>query len=464
MRNLEVIFGEKSKFFSPLYAFLYFLLVLGFGFFFQLSILKISFLIFLPIVIIWVSLDIFWHILLLYFLVAFKYIYFNLAKSISLHSIFIPFSFLALIFYCLNQKKGLNTSEFIKNKIKGFWENPLNFLYLLLFASLVSTIFAKSFRHSIHYWIMLLQFIFLYYWIKLSVRSVKNINKIFWMIFIVNIIIIPLGIKAIITTNNRLAILGFSSNEYGAYLGFILYSLLSLIFLEKRKFLKLILIFLLLVTIISIIATKSRGSQLALLVSLLVFFLLMSKGYKKKIITILAILLIFSPILINIGYEYIERFKSLQVGKFSTSDIERVGIWFSSIKLFQTSPFWGVGPNNFGNNYYKYFPFKHIIRTDLKRHAHNMYLNTLVEFGILGVLVLLVTLSYFFFRILHLKRSDNNNISIIGNSLLGFYVFFIVFNLFGTAWTIVGRQVQTTNLVIIIFIINNIESFFLNEN
>lgn len=80
----------------------------------------------------------------------------------------------------------------------------------------------------------------------------------------------------------------------------------------------------------------------------------------------------------------------------STSDQRRIDLWQSALKMVEKDPLTGVGVYRFGIEYRQYRNTDFI--QDRTANAHDMYLNTLAEIGILGVL-LLVALGGAFLRL-----------------------------------------------------------------
>ena len=117
MKILKANFGKDSKFFSPLYLLLYFLIVFLCGYLFNLSLIRLSILFFLPALVIWVSLDVFWHSLLLYPFIYWKYVYLNSAQSLSQHIVFVPIALISIIFGILIAAQWRSIPERITNPI-----------------------------------------------------------------------------------------------------------------------------------------------------------------------------------------------------------------------------------------------------------------------------------------------------------------------------------------------------------
>ena len=78
--------------------------------------------------------------------------------------------------------------------------------------------------------------------------------------------------------------------------------------------------------------------------------------------------------------------------------LERLAHWTAAARMWESSPWAGVGPGNFNTLY----PLVRLPRWDIALgHAHNIYLNTLAETGLLGLMAytaLLVTAGLFVWR------------------------------------------------------------------
>lgn len=452
MRTLKNNFGIKSSFFSPLYIFLYLVFVFSIGIIFHLSVVRLGLLLLVVPIVMWVSLDVFWHSLLLYPFIYWKYVYINSSQSLSQHLIIIPIAIISLIFLFYKQER-LNFDK---------WTTV--FTSLILLCLLSSTYFAQYRIDTIHFWISLIQYVFLYILLVTTVTSYKRLLIFLTVLMSVHLLLIPLGVLEMLAGAFRIGALGYSSNEYGAFLGVSFYLILSALLYFKNPIVKYLLVFSILIILLLIIGTRSRGTQVAILGSILFYILYKMKSVRKAISVLLITSILTVAFLGLYGQRYFSRFQSLEPENYEASEIERIGIWVAAIQLFKSSPVIGVGPNNFERTYYKYHPFKDYISVSIKRHAHSLYLNTLSELGSLGFLILMVILYLIFKKLLKLRKHENDEINVIGAGLFGFYFFFLIYNFFGTAWTIVGRQVQTSNLIFFLFIVNYLETLFENGN
>lgn len=156
-----------------------------------------------------------------------------------------------------------------------------------------------------------------------------------------------------------------------------------LYFVEER--IQKLLLYLLFITIMmmGIIFSRSRSGIIASLVSIfliILFFLpARSKKFGRKVISFLLIALISSSIIIGIK-PIIERFAPEKM----LSEMRPV-IWKGAWEAFKNFSIVGTGAGTFKYIYPLYA--KHSI-TAIVEHAHNDYLEFLVELGIFGSLIL----------------------------------------------------------------------------
>jgi O-antigen ligase len=130
----------------------------------------------------------------------------------------------------------------------------------------------------------------------------------------------------------------------------------------------------------------------------------------------------------------------------------RLDFWDAAVSMFQANPLLGVGLNNFD---VAYVGLERTGRTFLPgtglaapETAHNLYLNTLAEQGLVGIAALLLLVLAAGRLTLALRRSDDPRVRGFGLGLLAAGVALLVSNLFDVtfvdpktsilAWTILG--------------------------
>ncbi len=134
------------------------------------------------------------------------------------------------------------------------------------------------------------------------------------------------------------------------------------------------------------IFTFSRGNWIGLMVAFFLFFAF----YDRKFIWFGILLLLLSPLFLPDSI--INRFMSVGDMK-DTSTSYRVNIWFGTLAMLKDYWFCGIGPGTEAFNIvYPYYAYSGVVAP----HSHNLFLQILVEDGIMGFLVFLSILIVYF--------------------------------------------------------------------
>ncbi|MCK4261139.1 MAG: O-antigen ligase family protein [Halanaerobiales bacterium] len=167
--------------------------------------------------------------------------------------------------------------------------------------------------------------------------------------------------------------------------------ILSLVFLNKEKSLlkRRIGYLTLLIPLTGLILTFSRGAYLALGGALFIYFI----GSKKRV----ALFLVFCIVMVGVVFIFVPHGQDRIMSIFSLEkNSARLLIWQSTIKMIKDNPLFGVGTGMFPSNYPNYKPITSKQNFAL---AHNLELQILAEFGLIGFLL------FFSFIALVLKRN-----------------------------------------------------------
>ena len=129
----------------------------------------------------------------------------------------------------------------------------------------------------------------------------------------------------------------------------------------------------------AIILTKSFGACLSLAVSLIVLFFLFYKDSKKQR---LLVMVYFIFVTLSIAFIILSKWGRLMNLENPHNPImQRLNYWRISIAVIKDHPFLGIGSGNFQEVFLKY---KVGWSTDT-RYSHNIFLQTWLETGILGL-------------------------------------------------------------------------------
>lgn len=122
-----------------------------------------------------------------------------------------------------------------------------------------------------------------------------------------------------------------------------------------------------------IISTSSRSAYIAIGIAIIIM-LLSNKKLLKKLLPVVAVLAVALPV----GLIY--RFKNLSMQDFLASDSQRIGIWKSCLDMFTHKPIFGLGAGT--DNIHTLLVEQYGIE---RPHAHNLFLQMLVEGGLIGI-------------------------------------------------------------------------------
>jgi len=71
----------------------------------------------------------------------------------------------------------------------------------------------------------------------------------------------------------------------------------------------------------------------------------------------------------------------VRMGTLDSSMEERVSIWNAGMTLFKQNPFWGEGPLTYMHSYPR-------ISAPYHEHAHSIYIDTILSYGVVGTVLL----------------------------------------------------------------------------
>ena len=159
----------------------------------------------------------------------------------------------------------------------------------------------------------------------------------------------------------------------------------------------------------SLMICRSRGAVLSFLGGMMFLILLIfiiRKHYDrevfKKIIFSISLIVVFIILFIYWidWHVFIGRLKEIGLEKNFFNP--RISIWRDSLKMVRDFPLFGIGLGNFAH----VFPYYQTSYVDsFWRHAHNDYLEFLVEMGFLGILPAIIFLFLFFKKVI--KKVQN---------------------------------------------------------
>lgn len=136
--------------------------------------------------------------------------------------------------------------------------------------------------------------------------------------------------------------------------------------------------------------TVSRGSWVAAGFALLVLFgvLAIHRSYRLPSLVLMFALVVGSSFMVTKTDYFKDRFRAAFASGKLDLDV-RYELWDATVQMWRDHLWWGVGPGHFDYRFRAYRPAAVQRRPD---RAHNEYLNTLADWGVVGTLLVTVAL------------------------------------------------------------------------
>ncbi len=164
---------------------------------------------------------------------------------------------------------------------------------------------------------------------------------------------------------------------------------------------KVILSYASLVIVVALGATLSRGGWIAGALMLLVFLgvLLLRRDFRLRSIIVLVVLLAFGVGAIAKTQQSQKRFKQIFAKKQAKDD--RVLYWKAATEIWRENIWLGAGPAHYDYRFRQYRPPELQGRP---QYVHNDYLNTLADWGIIGLSLITAFITLFYIGVLKTWR------------------------------------------------------------
>ncbi len=280
---------------------------------------------------------------------------------------------------------------------------PLKYPVLcLVSASVISILRSKSPVASIHGFYYVLLLAMFYGIVSASIKKMGERTGFITSLIIVSSLISvyflmqyfnidPLGLRedypsATFTNQNFLA----------GFLIIVLPLSIAFAFMSHQKLYRIIFLLSIALIFISILFTKTRGAWVSMALGTAFFFYIARHDItirKKRMVLALLLFAVFTIAIVRLGEgeksSFAERFKSI-FNLEESSNKHRILMWRSSLDMIKDSPWIGIGIGTFEINYPayqgKYLRLKEYSNyTGSTIHAHNEYIETAAETGILGI-------------------------------------------------------------------------------
>ncbi len=159
------------------------------------------------------------------------------------------------------------------------------------------------------------------------------------------------------------------------------------------------------ILLVSFLFSVSRGAYISFILAITITLLASAwlGLYRKKTAFILLGASLLAGVFILSLYPFEHRiFSSL----FIVSASQRLGIWLGSLKMFLYHPFIGWGIGTYGDAFHKFRPADILYFVN---HAHNMFIETADDTGIIGLGLLVWILSAWFYALIREMRHTSSD-------------------------------------------------------
>ena len=302
-------------------------------------------------------------------------------------SIFLPF-YLFVVVFCLYIISLIFTGD-MKSILQKMGEHPM--LLLFLSYSTVISVFAQNWMGVVaSVGIFLFTVFFLHYQ---SILSHKFFRLILQLVLFGSVLsaafaslehfqIVKKFNYAFLSPNmqvwhqNRAEVTFFNPNYYGIICCFCIMIAFYLFTTTKLNWLKVFCVFAGFVNLFGLNFTQNRTAFPAIIAGAIIYLFTTIKNWKAFWLSIgvfaIGLSFLFSS---DLG---------VRMGTLDSSMEERISIWDAGMALFKQNPFWGEGPLTYMHSYPR-------INAPYHEHAHSLYIDTILSYGIVGTILLVLS-------------------------------------------------------------------------
>ena len=302
-------------------------------------------------------------------------------------SIFLPF-YLFVVVFCLYIISLIFTGD-MKSILQKMGEHPM--LLLFLGYSTVISIFEQNWMGLVaSVGMFLFTVFFLHYQ---SILSHKFFRFILELVLLGSVLsaafaslehfqIVKKFNYAFLSPNmqvwhqNRAEVTFFNPNYYGIICCFCIMIAFYLFTTTKLNWLKVFCVFAGFVNLFGLNFTQNRTAFPAIIAGAIIYLFTTIKNWRAFWLSIgvfaIGLSFLFSS---DLG---------VRMGTLDSSMEERISIWDAGMALFKQNPFWGEGPLTYMHSYPR-------INAPYHEHAHSLYIDTILSYGIVGTILLVLS-------------------------------------------------------------------------
>ena len=308
----------------------------------------------------------------------------------------------------------------------------LYFLFIIYIALIINLIFSVNYENSF------LRNIFFIKYLIFTIGTIDFFSKrkleLFFIFKIWTLILFIFSLDLIIQFITQKNIIGIESplkgHRYSGFMGdelkagslilFFCFVITGFLIKEKKYAVLGAILICFFISVIFITGDRSNFFKSLLIFFILIFFINKKIVNKLIILFLITIGIILSIISTNDVYE--ERFKNRILNELSDNDYNIVNyikkteygkIYSSAYNLYLQKKIFGVGNKNFRilceKDFKKKYPFtKNLKEVKCNTHPHQIYLEILVEHGIFGMTIFLISLIFYIYKnfLFVLKKRD----------------------------------------------------------
>ncbi|VRM96323.1 O-Antigen Polymerase family [Streptococcus pneumoniae] len=302
-------------------------------------------------------------------------------------SIFLPF-YLFVVVLCLYIISLIFTGD-MKSMLQKMGEHPMLFLFLSystvisilaqnwmgLVASVGMFLFTIFFLHyqsilSHKFFRLILQFVLFGSVLSAAFASLEH----FQIVKKFNYAFLSPNMQ--VWHQNRAEVTFFNPNYYGIICCFCIMIAFYLFTTTKLNWLKVFCVIAGFVNLFGLNFTQNRTAFPAIIAGAIIYLFTTIKNWKAFWLSIgvfaIGLSFLFSS---DLG---------VRMGTLDSSMEERISIWDAGMALFKQNPFWGEGPLTYMHSYPR-------IHAPYHEHAHSLYIDTILSYGIVGTILLVLS-------------------------------------------------------------------------
>lgn len=175
---------------------------------------------------------------------------------------------------------------------------------------------------------------------------------------------------------NRAEVTFFNPNYYGIICCFCIMIAFYLFTTTKLNWLKVFCVIAGFVNLFGLNFTQNRTAFPAIIAGAIIYLFTTIKNWK-------AFWLSIGVFAIGLSF-LVSSDLGVRMGTLDSSMEERISIWDAGMALFKQNPFWGEGPLTYMHSYPR-------IHAPYHEHAHSLYIDTILSYGIVGTILLVLS-------------------------------------------------------------------------